>query len=352
MISFQRFSMIAAGTLLLGSAAYAQSVVSAKSGLIHYTEGDVLLQDKAVETNGVKFQDMKNGDVLRTQEGRAEVLLTPGSVLWMKEQTSVKMVSNRLAHTAVEVLSGSVVVECPEVAPGTEVVLTFKDTTVEFAKKGIVRIDTDPAAVKVYSGEAIVTRGNDTLTLKEGKQTTLAGVLQPEKFDNKVGDSFYRWAARRDAGFAAANLAAAKSAGHSVSYPKIGGTWGWNPWLGMFTYIPYSGRYFSPFGFAYFSPYSVGSVYDSYYYGGGGRYYGGGGNNATSNGLYNSALGYGGGGRASTSYSSGVATSVGSSSSVSSGGGAVSSGRGGDAGGGSTAVHGGGGGGGGGRGGR
>jgi hypothetical protein len=254
----------------------------------------------------------------------------------MKEQTSVKMVSNRLAHTAVEVLSGSIVVECPEVSPGTEVVLSFKDTTVEFAKKGLVRIDTDPAAVKVYSGEAIVTRGSDTLTLKEGKQTMLAGVLQPEKFDNKIGDSFYRWAARRDAGFAAANLAAAKSASRSGYYPKTGGMWGWNSGLGMFTYIPYSGRYFSPFGFAYFSPYTVGGVYDSYYYGGGGRYYGSNNNSSSNSGLFNSAIGYGGAGRASTSYSSGIATSVGSSAPVSS----VSAGRGADAGGASSSARG------------
>src|SRR5512147_2244050 len=86
MTSFQRFPMVVASALLLGSAAYAQSVISAKSGLIHYTEGDVFLQDKAVEFTGVKFPEMKNGDILRTADGRAEILLTPGSLLWMKEQ--------------------------------------------------------------------------------------------------------------------------------------------------------------------------------------------------------------------------------------------------------------------------
>lgn len=335
MNSFQRFSIFAAGTLLLGSAAYSQSVISAKSGLIHYTEGDVFLQDKAVESNGVKFPEIKNGEVLRTADGRAEMLLIPGSILWMKEQSSVKMISNRLAHTAVEVLSGSVVVECPEITAGTEVVLSFKDTTIEFAKKGLVRIDTDPASVKVYSGEAIITRGNDTLTLKEGKQTMLAGVLQPEKFDNKVGDSFYRWAARRDAGFAAANLAAARSQNRS-SFHGTGGMWGWNPWLGMFTYVPYSGRYYSPFGFAFFSPYSVGGVYDSVYYGGGGR------SSIWNNGassntpLYNSSVGYSTAGRATDSYSSGAVSSVAGGSALSSG----SAGRGADAGGGASASRG------------
>lgn len=310
MTSFQRFPIVAAGALLLlGSAAYAQSVISAKSGLIHDTEGDVFLQNKLVELTGAKFADMKNGDVLRSEEGRAEVLLIPGSILWMAENSSIKMVSNRIAHTVVEVLSGSVVVECAQVNTGTEVVLNFKDTTVEFTKKGMVRIDTDPAAVKVYSGDAIVTRGNESLTLKEGRQTLLSGVLQPEKFDNKVGDSFYRWAARRDASLAAASIAAAQSLNQNGSRLRTG-MWGWNPLLSMFSYIPGSGRYTSPFGYSYYSPYAVGGVYESYYYGGG-RYSGySTGNAISSGGGYNAGLGYSTASRGSSSYSSPASSSV------------------------------------------
>jgi hypothetical protein len=40
----------------------------------------------------------------------------------------------------------------------------------------------------------------------------------------------------------------------------------------MFTYVPYNGMFYSPFGFGYFSPGLVGSLYmpgSPYYYGGG-----------------------------------------------------------------------------------
>src|SRR6185437_3042212 len=50
------------------------------------------------------------------------------------------------------------------------------------------------------------------------------------------------------------------------------GNWAWNPWFGMFTYMPFNGMYYSPFGFGYFSPFTVGSLYmpgSPYYYGGG-----------------------------------------------------------------------------------
>jgi len=225
-------------------------------------------------------------------------------------------------------------VECAQVNTGTEVVLNFKDTTVEFTKKGMVRIDTDPAAVKVYSGDAMVTRGNESVTLKEGRQTLLSGVLQPEKFDNKVGDSFYRWAARRDASLAAASIAAAQSLNLNGSRLHTG-TWGWNPLLSMFSYIPGSGRYVSPFGFSYYSPFAVGGVYESYYYGGSrySGYYPG--NSVSAGSGFNSGAGYTTASRGSSSYSSPVSNSVGATgpaaaaSSAPAGRGAVATGGGG-----------------------
>ena len=39
--------------------------------------------------------------------------------------------------------------------------------------------------------------------------------------------------------------------------------WRWNPWYGMYTFIPARGRYFSPFGFYYYAPGSVYRMYES-----------------------------------------------------------------------------------------
>src|SRR5215469_11774647 len=58
--------------------ASAQPVLSAKSGTIALVEGKVYLGDQVVETTLTKFPDIKENGVLRTEDGRAEVLLTPG----------------------------------------------------------------------------------------------------------------------------------------------------------------------------------------------------------------------------------------------------------------------------------
>jgi len=91
--------------------ALAQPVISAKSGLISYVEGKVYLGDQIVEPSPTRFPDVKENAVVRTAEGRAEVLLTPGVVLRLGENGSFKMLTNRLIDTRLELLTGSAVVE-------------------------------------------------------------------------------------------------------------------------------------------------------------------------------------------------------------------------------------------------
>src|SRR5688572_30812343 len=54
----------------IAATAYGQSVISARSGVIHYSEGKVFLADKLVEPKFGEFPEMKPGTVLRSEEGR------------------------------------------------------------------------------------------------------------------------------------------------------------------------------------------------------------------------------------------------------------------------------------------
>src|ERR1700689_1753967 len=88
-------------------AASAQAVISAKSGLIHYMEGHVYLNDQLIESKFGEFPDVKENQQLRTEDGRAEVLLTPGVFLRLGENSAIRMVTNRLIDTRLHSLSGS-----------------------------------------------------------------------------------------------------------------------------------------------------------------------------------------------------------------------------------------------------
>src|SRR5579864_3707508 len=141
------------------SSAYAQYVISAHSGVVQYVEGTAYLNDNQVEPKVGQFPDLKENQVFRTEEGRAEILLTPGVFLRLGENSSIRMLSNRLTNTRIEVLSGSAMIECNDVPKDNSIEVIYKSSAVRLDKEGLYRIDTAPARLRVFEGEAVVTDG-------------------------------------------------------------------------------------------------------------------------------------------------------------------------------------------------
>src|SRR5512139_705316 len=77
---------------------FSQSVISAKSGLIHYAQGAVYVGDTAVKSKTGQFPQINEKQELRTEAGRAEVLLSPGVFLRVGEESSFRMLDNRLTN--------------------------------------------------------------------------------------------------------------------------------------------------------------------------------------------------------------------------------------------------------------
>jgi hypothetical protein len=241
----------------------AQNLISAKSGLVHYVEGDVLLAGKPVETKMGVFSTMKPGETLATGLGRAEVLLAPGVFLRLAENSQIKMVNAELSDTRLELISGSAIVEAAESIKENKTTIAAAGRDVEIRKDGVYTIDAE--RVRVWDGEAAV----GTMVVKGGRELALTGDAKPAKFDDEATDSLYRWAKRRSGYIALANLSGAKSI-----YDDSPNSWRTNGWyfnslLGMYTYVPGSGRWNSPFGWAFFSPVQVVRFYEPVFYGGG-----------------------------------------------------------------------------------
>jgi len=256
--------LVAVAAFLTTGVVYGQSVVSAQSGLINYIEGQVTLNGKDVVRTAGLYPQVRESGVLRTEEGRVELLLNPGTFLRMGENGSLKMITTRLIDTRVDVLSGSVLVECAEISKDNATTLVYKDATVTLRKKGLYRLDTERAQFSVLDGEAVVATNGQQITLKDGKRTNLAGVYVAEKFNAKDGDALYRWSRRRSEYLAMANISMARSlssgSGYRSSFLGASG-WYFNPWMNLYTYMPYNGYYNSPFGWCYYSPRTVYMVY-------------------------------------------------------------------------------------------
>ncbi len=240
-----------------------QTVVSARSGTVHYVEGKVLIDDKSVEMKFGQFPEVTKGQVLKTEEGRAELLLTPGVILRIGEGSAIRMISTPLTDTRVELLKGSALVECAEIMKDTSVTFRAGETEVLFRKRGLFRLDLEPPLLRVYGGEATVVNGGVSTIVKDGRQVELnAALLVPVKFDKNDTDSLYRWAKRRAETLAVANIAAATRAARRGGASWMNRGWVWNPYFGMLTWVPYRGSYYSPFGYRYWSPGTVYQVFE------------------------------------------------------------------------------------------
>lgn len=139
--------------LVSATSAWGQQVISAHSGVIHFVEGTVTLDGKPVAPKFAEFPDVKNGQTLAAEDGRAEVLLTPGVILRIAENSSFQMVSNSRSDTRLAVLSGSAIVEVGELLPSNAITVMYNDAHIELVKKGMYRIDSDPGQLRVYDGK-------------------------------------------------------------------------------------------------------------------------------------------------------------------------------------------------------
>lgn len=266
-------------TVALGALpAGAQTVIGAKSGVINWVEGDVFVADQPYVMQPSQFGEVKEGQVLRTEEGRAEILLPPGVFFRMNESGSFKMISNRLIDTRVELLTGSAILEVDDLDKEASVTVLCKEGLVTVTKPGVYRFDAQPAQLKVFKGGADVEISGQKTPVAAGKMISLGGaVASVEKFDVAMTDSFDRWSHRRAEVIANANVSAAKQAhyggsgGYGVGanpcagyggyrtgpFARPWGTWTYNPYYGFGTYIPCNGRLMSPYGYRMWSPTAV-----------------------------------------------------------------------------------------------
>ncbi len=222
-----------AAVIALAFPAGAQSVISTHSGVIHFFEGAVYLENQPLQAHLGKFPTMPQGSELRTAEGRAEVLLTPGVILRMDQRSAIRLVANDLADTRVELLAGSAIVDSGEPNPETSVTLTYKDWSVHFLQKGVYRVDSNPPRLWVRQGQAeILADAGQPITVAEGMSLSLAGATAPERASVPSGDPLNDWAHGRNESISADNAITAEIDDDPAAHAAF---------LDEFTYFPLIG---------------------------------------------------------------------------------------------------------------
>lgn len=240
--------------------------ISAKPGVVNYLEGNTSLNGQPVSTGELRSAALNAGDVLSTEVGKAEVLLTPGIFLRLGSNTEVHMISPSLIDTQLELRRGDAMIEVDQIVEDSRISMLNHGASILIDKSGLYRFSADETPrVAVIDGKAQVYLGDKKLNLGKGKEVVLSDLLKPEKFDRKKEDELYAWSNVRSEYNASLSYQAARAApvnGYSaypsgLGYGYAGGGWLWNAGFNSWAWLPGDGAFFSPFGWGFFAPGAV-----------------------------------------------------------------------------------------------
>jgi hypothetical protein len=264
--------------VLLSSPAWAS--IPPQPGVLNYVEGQAAIGGQVLGQSSVGSVKLSAGESLATQNGKAELLLTPGVFLRIAENSEIQMVSPDLANTVLTLQRGRALVEVDRIYTANNVRINENGASVQLTKPGLYDFDADHGQVRVFDGKAEAQVGGRTISLNKGHELTLnQPKLKARGFDQKAyQDEFFRWASLRSSYLAEANVDAARQYASTSPYPGYyaggwyGTGWYWDPWFSAYTFIPGDGIFYSPFGWGFYSPwlvvgapfYGYGHVYHSF----------------------------------------------------------------------------------------
>jgi len=232
-----------------------RAATSATPGMLNYVEGQASVNGQPVTTRSVGSVQLEPNQVLETGRGRAEILLTPGIFLRIGDNSSVRMVSPNLMDTRVQVLRGEALIEANYVPKDSNIRLMLGESTTRLEKHGLYSFNANTGQVSVLDGKAVVQENDQSVELGKGRLVMLAA-LKKSSFDTKTAeqqDPLYTWSRLRSEYDSQAAIQTASTV--VVGGPGWWGPgWYWNPWWGMYSFLPGTGFLYSPFGWPYYSP--------------------------------------------------------------------------------------------------
>ncbi|MGA2880965.1 MAG: FecR domain-containing protein [Bryobacteraceae bacterium] len=159
--------------LILAVPAWCQKAGPPRPGSINYVEGQASIGAISLTAGAIGTAVLEKDQLLTTQAGKVEILLTPGVFLRVAENSSVKMVSPDLANTKVELEKGRALVEVIEIRKENDIRIDQKGASTKLLRRGLYDFDADHAQVRVFKGKAELYRGNEKVTLTDRREVAL-----------------------------------------------------------------------------------------------------------------------------------------------------------------------------------
>lgn len=259
-------SFVSAQDRRVASAVGDMYVVSAKAGGVNFIEGKVAIARKNAKSGLLlKGDNVEIGErVLTGENGKAEILLTPGSFLRLDKNSSFQFISTELEDLKLVLTHGSAIME---VFADEQYVVTVRTPKAAFylVQSGIYRIDVLPDGteqIEVWKGKAqigdperTVVKGGKTANIKNGQ----LAVAKFDRDDDK--DEFDTWSKLRAKDIAKVTAKLQKNVLRDSllnSYNQRGwnmynsfGVWVYNSPFGSYCFVPFGYGWSSPYGYGY-----------------------------------------------------------------------------------------------------
>ena len=148
-------------------------------GTVNYVEGQASVDNQALNSGSVGSVEMQSGQILTTQKGKVEILLTPGVFLRVGENSTLRMDSPGLANTAMTLQHGRALLEVADFHKENDIVMNVDTANVRVTKRGIYDFDVYCGLIRVFNGKVQVQVGGADIGVGQGYEFDLRATGKP-----------------------------------------------------------------------------------------------------------------------------------------------------------------------------
>ena len=242
-----------------------QYVISAKAGGVNFVSGTVTVNRKDGTSGYLLNRDeLQIGDRVTTSaDGKAEILLNPGSYMRIGGNTSFEFVTTDLEDLEVSLKSGSAVFEVIA-ANEFRVSVRMPKSSVSLTHSGVFRVDVladGTSKLSVFKGKASIGPAGKTEVASGRTATLVPGGISVTKFDRDTKDELDIWSKERGKDLMKVNaqlerkalqnsLLNSFTASRWNMYNSFG-LWIFDPMRRMSCFLPFGYDWSSPYGWYY-----------------------------------------------------------------------------------------------------
>ena len=250
---------------------------------LNYVQGTATLDGQSVTTNLTATPRILHpGETIATQEGTADVMLVPGTLLRMGQNTTAEIVAGTNGRAEARIESGRANVAVNAIAPNSLLLVDLPNGQTQLLKRGLYTFDVPSETARVFNGEALAFPGSDTgssvksAKVKDDHEVLFGGDrVHPVKFDTEVAQNdLLPWTGPQEAhadGYYGLTSGGGEGVVSNAGY-LAPADYGYSPYalgLGFGLGYPYGYGFGSGYGFGYPFGFGYGYGYPFGFYGGG-----------------------------------------------------------------------------------